>query len=135
MTAPTKQTNPSSRREASLDDALLRMRMHGLPYRWAHDDLRLWEGACPSCRSGDWDLLVREPRRGGPITLRCRSGCSEAVIRATLEREPVEARVEAALDLAEQTRDIAGRAVELAAKRSREVATGLAGNREGSSTR
>ena len=73
-----------------LDLALAALNGHGLVYRWGAHDLKVWEASCPACLSGGWDLRIRESKRGGPISLFCASGCSDAEIRAALDREPVE---------------------------------------------
>jgi hypothetical protein len=112
----------ASRPLGPLDLALERLRVHRLPYRWSESDLKVWLATCPSCGAGGWELRIREGLRGGPITLICASGCSDADVRAALEREPVHPRIEAAelsaqeaLDLADQARDIAARALNLQA--------------------
>jgi hypothetical protein len=102
-----------------LDQALQRLREHGLPYRWHETDLKVWLAACPSCRAGGWDLRIREAYRGGPVVFHCRT-CSDAEVRKALALEPVHPRIEkleahlaGALDLAEQARDIAVRAAHM----------------------
>jgi hypothetical protein len=105
----------------SLDLALEYLRGHGLPYRWSEHDIRTWEAVCPHCHALEWALRIREPRRGGPISLYCRSGCTTDEIRTALEAEPVEPRVEQALLLAEQARDIAEQALALAICRCTEA--------------
>ncbi len=86
------------RPDGPLDLALEGLRAHGLPYRWSERDLKVWLAVCPACRSGGWDLRVREGVRGGPITLICANGCADADVRAALERDPAEPRIEAALE-------------------------------------
>jgi hypothetical protein len=113
MTRPNLKSNPSL--YGPLDRALEALRAHLLVYRWAEHDLKVWETVCPSCLAPEWGLRIREPRRGGPISFYCRSGCPDTDVREALEREPVEPRIEAALLLAEQARDIAARALELVA--------------------
>jgi hypothetical protein len=98
----------------SLDIALELLRGHRLPHRWSESDPRVWESVCPSCLEPDYGLRIREPKRGGPVSLLCHAGCTAVQIRSALEREPVEPRVEAALALAEQARDIAARALRIA---------------------
>jgi hypothetical protein len=115
----------SARAWGPLDQALQQLREHRLLYRWAYDDLRLWEAACPCCRSGGWDLYVRESYRGAEISLRCTHGCAADEIRAALDREPVHVEVENALRLAEGAADIAARALELAADVSAESVADL----------
>ena len=117
MTPRAKRSAPSG----PLDEALQHLRGHRLAYVWDETDLKLWHAICPACRAMEWCLRLRESRRGGPITLRCSSGCTDGEIRAALEREPVEPRVEelegrlaGALALADQAADIAARALTLA---------------------
>jgi hypothetical protein len=99
----------------SLDLALEYLRGHGLCYRWTEDDLRVWEAVCPACRHPSWGLRIRETVRGDPISLVCSAGCSGQVIREALEAEPVHEQIEQALQLADEARDVAARALELAA--------------------
>jgi hypothetical protein len=106
----------------SLDRALERLRVHGLPYRGDPKHFNCWSAVCPFCRVPAWTLTLREHGRRGAIGLICAAGCTCAEIHAALEREPAEARIEAAeaktaevLDLAEQAREVAARALELAA--------------------
>ena len=106
--------------EGPLDQALQRLRDHGLPYRWSEHDLKIWESPCPSCLAPEYGLIIREPFRAGPITLRCIGGCPDPDVRAALELDPTdrriaeaEQRLAAALDLATQARDLAARALEL----------------------
>lgn len=96
-----------------LDATLLALRVAGLPYQWT-DDLKVWRSVCASCRAPEWGLTIREGRYGGPIAVRCSSGCSDAEIRAALDAAAHEIDPYA-LDLAEQTRDVAARALQLAA--------------------
>lgn len=103
------------RLDGPLDVALESLRTHGLPYRWAERDLKVWFAACPVCRSGGWDLRIRESRRGGPVTLICANGCSDADVRENLAREPLEPRIEAALQLAEDARVLAAAAIDIVA--------------------
>ncbi len=106
-----------------LDRALQQLRGHRLSYRWT-DDPRVWLALCPACLAPKWCLRIREAVKGGPISLICSGGrCSDAEIRAALEREPVHPAIEAAeeraaatLDLAEQASDLAAQALELAAR-------------------
>lgn len=103
----------ATRPQGPLDVALEQLRAHSLSYRWTALDLKVWESPCPACRFPDWSLRIREGRHGGPITLICKNGCTDPEIRAALEREPVEPRIEEALALAEQARDLAATALEL----------------------
>ena len=105
-----------------LDHALERLRAHQLPYVGDAARLHVWRAVCPCCRVPNWMLTLRERGRGGAIDLRCAAGCKDAEVRAALERDPTEGRIEAAearaadaLELAEQAREIAVRALELAA--------------------
>ncbi len=105
-----------------LDRVLERLRAHGLPYRGDERHLSTWHAVCPFCRVPDWTLALREHGYGGSIALRCVAGCTEADIHRALEREPAEAGIEnaearaaEALELAEQARDLAARALALAA--------------------
>jgi hypothetical protein len=119
-----EQHNCRARRDPfarPLDRALERLRAHGLPYRADAEHFNTWRAACPSCRVPDWTLLLREHGHGGSIDLRCVVGCAEPEIQAALDREPADARIEAAevraieaLGLAEQARDLAARALDLA---------------------
>jgi hypothetical protein len=111
-----------SRSDWPLDIALAKLSAHGLPYRWDERDLKVWTAACPSCRSGGWDLRIRESRRGGPITMICANGCAD--VAEALDREPIHPRIEEAERSAEQAwlvaqaaRAIAARALELAMPR------------------
>lgn len=70
----------------------------------------------------DWTLTLRERGRGGAIALRCAAGCADAEIHVALERDPAEARVEAAeareaqaWEIAGQLRTLLVRALDLAA--------------------
>jgi hypothetical protein len=103
----------STRPDGALDMALERLRAHGLAYRWSEPDLKVWESVCPACRFPDWTLRLRESLRGGPITLICRSGCGDTAIRAALERDAVEPRIELAIEIAEDAREVAARALQL----------------------
>jgi hypothetical protein len=102
-----------------LDEALFNLRRLGLFYRWSIDDIRAWEAVCPCCRQ--WPLRLREPYRDGPVSLDCRGGgCEDGAIRWAFTADPLQWRVEDletqladALMLAEQARDVAGRALEL----------------------
>lgn len=124
-----EQHSPRARRDPfarPLDRALERLRVHGLPHRADAEHFNTWHAACPSCRVPDWTLLLREHGRGGSIDLRCVAGCAEHEIRDALERNPAEARIEAAdaraveaLELAEQARDLAARALALAVRAHR----------------
>lgn len=95
-----------------LDQTLEQLRGLGLPYK-PGETVDTWLAVCPACRTGDWGLLIREYRHGSPITLRCSSGCADEAIRDALQRDPVDVRIDAALALAEQARDIAARALQL----------------------
>lgn len=115
-----------SRPDWPLDRALERLRAHRLPYKWHPTELSRWDGVCPSCRveGSTWTLILRERGRGGAVDLRCVAGCDAAEIAATLARDPAEARIEAAelrvaeaLEIAEQARDVASRALGLAGAR------------------
>jgi hypothetical protein len=104
----------TTRPDGPLDLLLQRLRVHHLAYRWDERDLKIWQSCCPICRSGGWDLRIRESRRGGPITLICGNGHTDAEIRVHLERDPPEPvihRLEVdlayALDVAEESRKIA----------------------------
>ena len=106
----------------SLDLALEYLRGHELPYKWHETDLYLWEAVCPACITPEWGLTLREPVKFGPISVRCKSGCSAEQIKQALEREPIRPQIEAAeaeaaeaWQVAEQTSEIAHRALELAA--------------------
>jgi hypothetical protein len=66
---------------SSLDLALEYLRVHGLPYRWSEQDVKVWEAVCPACRAMEWGLTIREPVRNGLITLQCTSGCTADEIR------------------------------------------------------
>jgi hypothetical protein len=106
--------------EQPLDAALLALRVAELPYQWT-DDLKVWRSVCPSCRAPEWGLTIREGYVGGPITLRCSSRCSDPEIRAALaaaahDIDPF------ALELAEEARDVAERALELIADDTLSVA-------------
>jgi len=103
----------ATRPDGPLDEALHRLRAHGLPYRWAEHDIKVWQAVCPGCLSGGWEVRIRESRRGGPITLICANGCTDPEIRAALDREPVEPRAQEALALAERASDIAAQALAL----------------------
>lgn len=94
-----------------LDIALERLRWHGLPYRWQEHDPKVWEAVCPACRHGDYGLRIREPFRDAPLSLYCKWGCTDAEIRAALDREPVEPRIQEALELAERASTIAAEAL------------------------
>jgi hypothetical protein len=94
-----------------LDLALDRLRAHRLPYKWVKEGA--WESVCPACRAPEWGLRIREPTRGGPITLRCTARCEEQKILAALLAEPVDDRVNAALALAEEASRVAHEAVAL----------------------
>jgi hypothetical protein len=105
----------------SLDRALERLRAHRLPYRWDIAHFHTWHAVCPSCRAPVWGLILREYRRDGALDLRCSAGCTYTEVHAALERDPAEARIEVAeartadaLELAEQARAVAARAIELA---------------------
>jgi hypothetical protein len=125
--APTKHSSARSgdrparygRAWGPLDETLQRLREHRLLYRWDDEDVRIFWAMCPACRSGGWDLRIREAGRGGPVSYFCKSGCTDDEIRDALAREPVHPRVEAAeakamamLELADQARDLAARALE-----------------------
>jgi hypothetical protein len=105
-----------------LDRALARIGAHGLPYRLDATRFDTWHAMCPYCRTPDWTLTIRERGRGGEIGLRCAAGCTDAEIRDALERDPADARIEAAETAAseawailEQLRTLATEALELAA--------------------
>jgi hypothetical protein len=115
--------------ERPLDRLLGRILAHGLLYRADAARDNIWHALCPCCRAPQWTLTIRERGRGGGIQLRCATGCSERQIHDALEREPVDARVEAAeareaeaWALTAQMRQIAARALELALDTQREVA-------------
>ena len=94
-----------------LDLALDRLRAHRLPYKWVKEGV--WESICPACRAPEWGLRLREPTRGGPITLRCAARCEEKKILAALLAEPVDERGQAALGLAEEASRVAHEALGL----------------------
>lgn len=100
-----------------LDQALELLRAHRLPYRWSENSLTVWLSVCPSCRTAEWCLRISEPRRGGPISLICSTGCTEEQIVHALEADPEAVKFEDALGLAEECREVAARALELAARR------------------
>jgi hypothetical protein len=119
-----EQHNPRAARRdpfaRPLDHALERLRIHGLPHRADAEHVHTWHAVCPSCRVPAWTLLLREHSHGGSIDLRCAAGCAEHDIHGALERDPAEARIEAAdarateaLELVEEARDLAARALEL----------------------
>jgi len=108
-----------SRAWGPLDEALEDCRRHRLPYRWHATDLNVFESTCPLCRSGGWDLRIREAGRGGPVAFFCSNGCADSDVRTALAAEAVHPQIEAAevkaaeyLELAEQARGIASRALE-----------------------
>lgn len=133
MTAAQIQRNQlSSQPSTPLDTALERLRCHGLPYRWDERHLSTWHAVCPFCRVADWTLALREHGYRGPVAMRCAAGCTEQEIQQALEREPSQARIEAAetrateaIELAEQARDLAARALTLAAHEYQDPVTGL----------
>jgi hypothetical protein len=94
-----------------LDRALELLRGHRLPYKQVNHNV--WHSLCPSCRTPEWGLSIRECRRGGPIAMRCAAGCSKQRILTALLAEPVDERVEAALALAEDASRVAHQALEL----------------------
>jgi hypothetical protein len=107
----------------SLDICLEHLRRHRLPYRWSEDDLRVWLAVCPACLEPDWNLSIREPKRGGPISLFCRIGCDSQAIRQALEANAIPEQVEAARaeaaeawQAAENASAIAAQALELVAE-------------------
>jgi len=106
-----------------LDHALERLRAHGLPYKGDERHPSTWHAVCPSCRVPDWTLTLREHRYGGSIALQCAAGCTKTEIHDALERDPADTRIEAAdievaqtLELAEQARGLATRALALATR-------------------
>ena len=105
----------------SLDHALERLRVHGLPYRGDPKYINCWSAVCPFCRVPAWTLTLREHGRGGTIRLICVAGCTSAEIHGALERDPSEALVEAAeareavaWKIVAELRELAARALELA---------------------
>jgi hypothetical protein len=106
----------ATRPDAPLDVVLERLRGLSLCYRWSYSELTLWEAVCPSCRTPELGLLIRERYRGADVELRCLAGCEPDLISWALSVDPAEQRVAEALDLAEASHDIAARAVELAAR-------------------
>jgi hypothetical protein len=110
--------NPFSR---PLDRALERLRAHRLPHRGHPTRFDTWSAVCPACRTPDWTLTLRERGYGGVIDVRCVAGCTSAEIHGALERDPSEARVEAAeareaqaWEIVEELRALLLRALELA---------------------
>lgn len=106
-----------------LDRALERLRTHGLPYRGDAVRLNTWHAGCPFCRVPAWTLALREHGHGGSIDLRCTAGCAQADIAAALEADPAAWRIEAAeareavaWEIVAELRDLAARALELAAQ-------------------
>jgi outer membrane murein-binding lipoprotein Lpp len=102
-----------------LDELLVRVRSHGLPYEADRRDLHLYRAVCPACRVADYTLLIRERRDG--IRLACAAGCSEREVLAALNADPLqsrvvelEAQVEQLLSMVEAARDLAGRAIDMA---------------------
>lgn len=79
-----------------LDRALLRLRVHGLPYRADERHTSTWAAVCPTCRVPAWTLGIREHGYGGSIDLGCSTGCESADIAAALEADPAVWRIEAA---------------------------------------
>jgi hypothetical protein len=70
----------------------------------------------------DWTLTLREHGYGGALDLRCSAGCTGAEVRAALERDPADTRIEAAearetqaWEIVEELRALLLRALELAA--------------------
>jgi hypothetical protein len=100
--------------ERPLDRALLALRQAGFPYRWSEDDLRAWESPCPACCWPGWGLRIREQGApGASIAFHCSSGCPDADIRAALDAAAHEIDPYT-LELVEQARDVAARALALA---------------------
>ena len=127
MASAPVQSSAASRRDRPdpfsrpLDAFLQQLREARLPYVWS-DDLRVWWSICPSCRYPGWMLRVREGVRGGQITLMCCCGCSEEEIRkalSTAQTVSLEAQRDAALNAAESAREVAVRALGLAAAQAR----------------
>lgn len=98
--------------EQPLDATLLALRTAHLPYRGDERDLKIWRAVCPCCRAPEWGLTIRESYEGGPVTWRCNSGCSDGEIRGALDAATHEIDPYA-LELAEQARDVAARALDL----------------------
>jgi hypothetical protein len=103
-----------------LDRFLALLITGGLRPRADERDHRVWWSLCPRCLSGERDLRIVEPCRGGAISLWCksRSRCSEEeILAAAKERGPLlvaQEREQAALELAEALSALTHRALELA---------------------
>ena len=108
-----------SRADWPLDRALQDLRRLQLDYRPSIEDFHVWEAVCPCCRT--WGLRLREPHRGGPVSLDCTvGGCEDHAVRWALSADPLawrvaelEEQLAGALDLAESASDIARRALAL----------------------
>jgi hypothetical protein len=103
---PSRRSDPFDR---PLDAALERLRVHNLAYRPHHADVDRWIATCPL--DGE-EMTLHEPYVGSWVTVRCAGGCHEARIIAALAAEPQQP--DQGLDRAEETSDIAWRALELA---------------------
>jgi hypothetical protein len=108
-----------SRSDWSLDVVLQQLREHRLVYEWDQSDLKVWHAVCPVCRAhpgcctGEWTLRLREPWRGGPISLACTTGCEDTKVRAALAADPDSIKLADALRLAEDARSVAAKALQL----------------------
>jgi hypothetical protein len=112
-----------------LDHALERLRAHRLPYSGDAARLHVWRAVCPCCRVPDWTLTLSERGYGGALDLRCAADCTDSEIRAALERDPAEVRIEAAevreaqaWEIAEELRALLIRALRLAGDALRQLA-------------
>jgi len=71
------------------DAVLWALRRRGLDYRLTGSGSWRWVASCPSCTRERPALLIHEHGPlGGPVSLRCANGCTEARILAALADDP-----------------------------------------------
>src|SRR4051794_16423283 len=80
------QESPFDRPADRVLEAARRLWPGSEAYRADPDKLGTWYLRCPCCRSEHLALALRESGEepGGPITLSCEMGCTEAAIRSAL---------------------------------------------------